>query len=365
VCSYLLQENSVLVVAKAPGLISAFIFSILVLMKPFLWQCAIVPILPKQLWESIDAPIPFILGIPEAPAKFTQGERDYLIVDLDLNMLKRPRKYVPMMPGFKELCESIANHKHQCSELHKTPLQHRRAKLVEDVINDFKENNNYIIEEVSGAVLSIFEKRAAKSGHKSPAVNFLDDDQNVSQVLSKFDSDHHAFYNNFLRTQLFSVHALDLFMSIAAFGDDTKDQEMMGILQQLILMEEKSKEVLQEYARCGVARLSPGLDKATKQTQTNVDMLKVSRLKLEGEVTKKRILSKNFMRLTNAITSIFKSDDGEKKKGHRRTRSHSEYIEKRILSRPLNVGIQHVTKSAEEPGKSDRGRSNSTADTSE
>jgi len=352
VCSYLLQEHSILVVANAPGLLSAFIFSVLILMKPFLWQCAIVPILPKKLWESVDAPIPFFMGIFDPPAKFIQGEHDYLTVDLDHNMLIRPQKYVPMLPGFKRLCEAIAHHKHQYGELQHAPLQHRRAKLGEDIMNAFKANNKFIIDEVSRAVLTVFEGSGNKTAHPSPEVNFLDDDENMGHVLSSFDPDHQAFYGNFLRTQLFSVHAHDLFKSIAQCGDDGKDQEMLGMLQQLILMEEKSKEVLQEYARCGVARLSPGLSRALNETESTLDMLKVSQGKLEGEVTKKKLLSRrNLLGLSHSITALFHHGDGEKKKGHRRTKSLSEQVEKSILSQPLTPTLPQVQ---EEPTSKDK-----------
>lgn len=67
----MLQERSILVVSPVQGLLSSvwyvyctFVINIylidslglLSLLKPFVWQCAVVPILPQKMWESIDSP---------------------------------------------------------------------------------------------------------------------------------------------------------------------------------------------------------------------------------------------------------------------------------------------------------------------
>jgi len=154
-------------------------------------------------------------------------------------------------------------------------------------------------DEISRAVLRVLEGETKETETllPSPSLNFLDGEENMGHVVTCFEEEDRAFYQNFLHTQLFSVHSKDLFHSIAS-SESGKDAEVLGMLKQLILMEEKSREVLHEYARCGVARLSPGLSKALRETESILGVLKDSKKKLEGEVTKKRILTKrNFLGL--------------------------------------------------------------------
>jgi len=199
------------------------------------------------------------------------------------------------------------------------------VKLVEDVLAGFKENNGWIVEEVTRAVLTVFEEGKNKASKALPAVNFLDDEENMAHVISCFAEEHQAFFTNFLRTQLFSVHSQLLYNRIAESGSG-KDQEVLGMLTQLILMEEKSKEVLQEYGRCGIARLSPGLSKALNETESILNSLKKSRERLEDDVTKKKT--------RRTFLGMF-SGEQVRKAMHKRARSLSEQVEKRILSQPL------------------------------
>jgi hypothetical protein len=55
--------------------------SFIPLLRPFVFQGALIPILPHSLEECLDAPVPFIIGLPKLPEKH----------DLDGKTIKKSR----------------------------------------------------------------------------------------------------------------------------------------------------------------------------------------------------------------------------------------------------------------------------------
>jgi DENN (AEX-3) domain len=56
--------QQVIVVSKRPGLLSATVLALASLLRPLLWVGLHVPLLPAAMWDVIDAPLPYLIGLP-------------------------------------------------------------------------------------------------------------------------------------------------------------------------------------------------------------------------------------------------------------------------------------------------------------
>jgi len=100
------------------------------LLRPFVYQSVMIPILPEMLLEFLEAPVPFVLGLTSAPPKHSfpkvhmapapfdgtgatsfalpfQDVKEFVIVDLD-NDKVTAKDTLPSLPLFKELYISYA-----------------------------------------------------------------------------------------------------------------------------------------------------------------------------------------------------------------------------------------------------------------
>jgi DENN (AEX-3) domain len=61
---YCCTAQQVIVVSKRPGLLSATVLALASLLRPLLWVGLHVPLLPAAMWDVIDAPLPYLIGLP-------------------------------------------------------------------------------------------------------------------------------------------------------------------------------------------------------------------------------------------------------------------------------------------------------------
>eukprot|EP01114_Cavostelium_apophysatum_P009262 TRINITY_DN22364_c0_g1_i1.p1 TRINITY_DN22364_c0_g1~~TRINITY_DN22364_c0_g1_i1.p1 ORF type:complete len:611 (+),score=139.01 TRINITY_DN22364_c0_g1_i1:93-1925(+) len=100
-----LLEKKILVVCSNLRILSAVVLSFITLFKPFSWQSILIPIVPNHLTSLLDAPLPFILGLPRLPPKLPD---DVIIVELDsgasvVTMNEAEVGEIPPIPKRKEL----------------------------------------------------------------------------------------------------------------------------------------------------------------------------------------------------------------------------------------------------------------------
>ena len=77
-CRVLIHSTNVAHVAMVAEVITALIF-------PFTWQLPYIPVLPKDMLEILDAPLPFFLGVPTISLQHVDKSllSGILVVDLD------------------------------------------------------------------------------------------------------------------------------------------------------------------------------------------------------------------------------------------------------------------------------------------
>ncbi|WJX96466.1 hypothetical protein P8452_77669 [Trifolium repens] len=102
-----LLEKQILVACSNLGILSAAVLSVIPLIQPYRWQSLLMTVLPNDMLEFLDAPVPFIVGIKnknktsEAQSKFT----NVIVVDANRNQVTSPT--MPQLPRQKELISSL------------------------------------------------------------------------------------------------------------------------------------------------------------------------------------------------------------------------------------------------------------------
>ena len=56
-------EKSIVFVSESLGLLTSVVLGLYNLLRPFIWPHVIVPVLPTNLFEILEAPIPILVGI--------------------------------------------------------------------------------------------------------------------------------------------------------------------------------------------------------------------------------------------------------------------------------------------------------------
>jgi hypothetical protein len=58
-------EQTIICHGSTITVVSAFVMGLEELIRPFQWQMSMIPVLPQSLEETIDAPVPLLVGITE------------------------------------------------------------------------------------------------------------------------------------------------------------------------------------------------------------------------------------------------------------------------------------------------------------
>eukprot|EP00004_Rigifila_ramosa_P017282 TRINITY_DN4191_c0_g1_i1.p1 TRINITY_DN4191_c0_g1~~TRINITY_DN4191_c0_g1_i1.p1 ORF type:complete len:973 (-),score=163.10 TRINITY_DN4191_c0_g1_i1:45-2588(-) len=104
--SLLLQEKKVVFVHSNLHILSACVLSTMPLLGPFQWAMPYVPILPDKLQAVLDAPMPYLVGIPVAPPDLLLKAE--AVVHIREDKIKVQKGYVPiLLPRHRSLAEKL------------------------------------------------------------------------------------------------------------------------------------------------------------------------------------------------------------------------------------------------------------------
>lgn len=107
VFSAILLEKKVLFISKHKSLLTQAISCFVSFIFPFLWKHTLIPILPLNRIDILDAPVPYLIGIePNQALENYDLENEVVIVELDIGRVLTPndslmQSQMPKMP-FKE-----------------------------------------------------------------------------------------------------------------------------------------------------------------------------------------------------------------------------------------------------------------------
>jgi len=117
--SAIFLERQVIVYCKNLRFLSTLVLSIFPLLRPFVYQSIVIPMLPHNLPHLLEAPVPYVIGITNN-SNFTVPD-DVVVFDVQKDSYKSSTP-IPIIPGYRAL-------KKQCT------------KYLKDLNNTFKMEN--------------------------------------------------------------------------------------------------------------------------------------------------------------------------------------------------------------------------------
>jgi hypothetical protein len=201
-----LLEKQIVVVCSNLGILSALVLSIIPLIRPYQWQSLLMPILPNEMLDFLDAPVPYIVGVKNKTNDVQSKLTNAIIVDANKNQVRSPT--IPQLPQHKELFSLL-------SPFH--------SKLVgESYLGKKRPVYEYTDVQVEAAksflsVLRSYLDSLCSNLRAHTITNVQSNDDKVSLLLKEsfiesFPSRDRPFMKQFVDTQLFSVHT-DLVLS--------------------------------------------------------------------------------------------------------------------------------------------------------
>ena len=121
--SCVLLEKQVVVFCPTLGVLTGIVFSMMPLILPFVWQSVILPVMPSNMIDFLDAPVPFIAGIQHKTEVVREKSSDLIRVNVyknkitysktahrhaDDNALANSR--VQLLPRHEHLAATISSH---------------------------------------------------------------------------------------------------------------------------------------------------------------------------------------------------------------------------------------------------------------
>ncbi|KAK8550338.1 hypothetical protein V6N13_118855 [Hibiscus sabdariffa] len=201
-----LLEKQIVVVCSNLGILSAIVLSIVPLIRPYQWQSLLMPVLPDDMLEFLDAPVPYIVGVKNKTSEVQSKLANVILVDANKNQIKAPT--IPQLPQHRELFACLSPY---------------HAKLVGESYLGRKrpayECTDVQIEAAKGflSVLRSYLDSLCSNMRSHTITNVQSNNDKVSLLLKEsfidsFPSRDRPFMKLFVDTQLFTVHT-DLVLS--------------------------------------------------------------------------------------------------------------------------------------------------------
>ncbi|XWS17479.1 hypothetical protein CRYUN_Cryun33cG0071300 [Craigia yunnanensis] len=96
-----LLEKQIVVVCSNLGILSAIVLSIVPLIRPYQWQSLLMPVLPDDMLDFLDAPVPYIVGVKNKTSEVQSKLANVILVDANKNQIKAST--IPQLPQHREL----------------------------------------------------------------------------------------------------------------------------------------------------------------------------------------------------------------------------------------------------------------------
>ncbi|XP_050217457.1 uncharacterized protein LOC126668297 isoform X1 [Mercurialis annua] len=201
-----LLEKQIAVVCSNLGILSASVLSVVPLIRPYQWQSLLMPILPDDMLDFLDAPVPYVVGVKNRTSEVQSKLTNVILVDVNKNQVKSPT--IPQLPQHRELFSSL---KPYHSKLVGESYLARKRPV--HACTDVQ------IEAAKGflSVLRSYLDSLCSNLRSHTITNVQSNNDKVSLLLKEsfiesFPNRDRPFMKQFLDTQLFSVHT-DLVLS--------------------------------------------------------------------------------------------------------------------------------------------------------
>ncbi|KAA8523309.1 hypothetical protein F0562_009732 [Nyssa sinensis] len=201
-----LLEKQIVVVCSNLGILSALVLSVIPLIRPYQWQSLLMPVLPDDMVDFLDAPVPYIVGVEKKTTEVQSKLTNVILLDANKNQVRSPT--LPQLPQHKELFSSLSPY-HE--KLVGESYLGRKRSLYECTDVQVEAAKGFL------AVLRSYLDSLCSNLRSHTITNVQSNDDKVSLLLKEsfiesFPSRDRPFMKLFLDTQLFSVHT-DLVLS--------------------------------------------------------------------------------------------------------------------------------------------------------
>ncbi|KAI3667977.1 hypothetical protein L6452_43048 [Arctium lappa] len=194
-----LLEKQVIITSPNLGVLSATVLSLIPMILPFEWQSLFLPVLPGKMFDFLDAPVPFVVGILHKPADNKIKASNLVHVDLTRNEVD-----ISSLPPFPKLRELI------------TRLGPLHARLAADKLAVRKHpvyRLNKIQNEAAAQFLAVMRQHLESlcsnlSFHAITSVQGDDDRVTLlmkESYIDSFPARDRPFIRQFVDTQMFTV----------------------------------------------------------------------------------------------------------------------------------------------------------------
>ncbi|GAU19328.1 hypothetical protein TSUD_336140, partial [Trifolium subterraneum] len=100
-----LLEKQVVILCPNLGVLSAVVLSIIPMIRPFQWQSLLLPVLPANMIDFLDAPVPFIVGIQHKPDDLNIKTANLVEVNVMKDQVKKC--HLPRLPQQRDLLSQL------------------------------------------------------------------------------------------------------------------------------------------------------------------------------------------------------------------------------------------------------------------
>lgn len=196
-----LLEKQMVVICPNLGVLSAVVLAMKPMIRPFIWQCLLLPVLPNRMLDFLDAPVPYIVGIQNKTSEAQSKVANLVRVHVLKN--KVSMSSIPQLPEYNKLLSELEPFHSQLAAVNVSARRH-----------PVHHTNEVQASAVEG-FLQVLQKYCAevlcKNLRSHTITNVQSNNDKVSLLLKdsfidSFPSREQAFIKVFADTQLFSVY---------------------------------------------------------------------------------------------------------------------------------------------------------------
>ncbi|XP_050382233.1 uncharacterized protein LOC126799140 isoform X2 [Argentina anserina] len=201
-----LLEKQIVIICSNLGVLSASVLSIIPLIRPYQWQSLLMPVLPSDMMDFLDAPVPYIVGVKNKTPEVQSKLSNVILVDANKNQVKSPT--IPHLPKHRELFSELSPYH---AKLVGESFLARKRPVYECTDEQVEAAKNFL------RVLRSYLDSLCSNLRSHTITNVQSNDDKVSLLLKEsfidsFPNHDRPFMKLFVDTQLFSVHT-DLVLS--------------------------------------------------------------------------------------------------------------------------------------------------------
>ncbi|KAI8553370.1 hypothetical protein RHMOL_Rhmol05G0010300 [Rhododendron molle] len=101
-----LLEKQIVFVSSNLGILSSLVLSVIPLIRPYQWQSLLMPVLPNDMLDFLDAPVPYVVGVKNKTTEVQSKLTNSILVDANKNQVKSPT--IPQLPQQRQLYSSLS-----------------------------------------------------------------------------------------------------------------------------------------------------------------------------------------------------------------------------------------------------------------